>query len=1003
MVTAKQFLDHVLPRNGWRVALIMEASPSDGKRPRIIRQQALPDNQQLADYLLGWDSTGFATYHACASFRNETGVWNAKKKKFQIRCHDNALATRSLWLDVDAGPGKPYPNRFDAAERARDFVRNSGLPWPVFVSSGNGLHLYWPLLSDVEPERWVALARGLRRLAAHHAFHTDPVRTADISSILRTPGTTNRKGAEVRPVLCERLDGPYRIEDFKSLEQGSQLGYDAPRSQPRPSIPIAEAPRHLQRNTPARISEASAAIGAFSPTSSNQIADCCEQVAQLRNRSVRREPVFHAILGVLAFASDGAEQAHRWSEGDPAYSYEDMQARIDRKKELSGATTCEHFHGLEPAICNRCLHFGKIKSPIVLGYEHGSTNGEATEAVPASASGGPAPDTRGIAATRPSYSDEPPTSATLPKLPDHFGWGKDLSLNFLLEQPDGQPIDQKISQDPIFLADVASAEKAGDYNFVFRQFLPTGWKTVTIPAATFIGPTGKSEMARLGANIHRYEPFVAYTREAWDEFRRNRKDTVRYDQYGWKDGTGAFLYGAALYTPAATINVSGSKEVQTRNQWIGPGCNAKTDPTVGLTRWRNAAGKLFQSGCEAQSVCLLASFAAPLMRFQSADEGGAIVSLVTRLSGTGKTTALAAAASVWGDRHGLSLTNDDNRVAKFLTLAALGNLPVVYDEIQTSDPMVVREFVINFTNGRDKQRGDRSGQHVLHSGTWQTILITASNASLQETLAHTSKADAPAKRVLEMSFEMPAEASTTIGDKLKNELIKNAGFAGEAYIKYLVKPTTIEWLIPFLADKAEEVQKLCNLRHEHRFWTRTISAIIVAGVIVHKLDLVAFDPDRIAKWMINKFMVNEDQTNADYDTEKGALNDLAKFIAHEQTNFMVMAQEAKGNIMHPQYQPRGRISGTFYNNTRTLIVSEQVMMDYALKEEIPFKETIATLKQLGVVTSSSKRDLTVGTLLPGAPIRTIVINMGHELMGNRPVMGLKPDDDPSNVTPMRRG
>lgn len=995
MVTAKQFLDHVLPRNGWRVAVIMEASPSDGKKPRIIRQQALPDNQQLADYLLGWDSTGFATYHACASFRDEAGAWNEKTKRPHLRSHDNALAARSLWLDVDAGPGKPYPTRFDAAERARDFVRNAGLPWPVFVSSGNGLHLYWPLLSDVEPERWVALARGLRRLAAHHAFHTDPVRTADISSILRTPGTTNRKGAEARPVVCEQLDGPYRIEDFKSLEQGSQLGYDAPRSQPRPSIPAIEAPRHLQRNTPARISEASNSIGAFAPTSSNQIADCCEQVAQLRNRSVRREPVFHAILGVLAFASDGAEQAHRWSEGDPEYAYEDMQARIERKKELSGATTCEHFHGLEPAICNRCPHYGKIKSPIVLGY---APTAEAQGTTPTVSQ----PIARSSDVATSSLDDSSPTIASLPKLPKHFEWGKDLSLNFVTEHPDGTPNPSKISQDPIFLADVASAEKAGDYNFVFRQFFTiTGWKTITIAAVTFIGPGGKAEMARLGANIHHYEPFVLYVREAWDEFRRNRKDTVRYDQYGWKDD--AFLYGATLYTPAGNVAVSGSKEIHTRNQWIGPGCNAKADPTVGLTRWSKSASKLFSRGCEAQSVCLLASFAAPLMRFQSADEGGAIVSVVTRLSGTGKTTALAAAASVWGDRHGLSLTNDDNRVAKFLTLAALGNLPVVYDEIQTHDPLVVREFVINFTNGRDKQRGDRSGQHVLHSGTWQTILISASNSSLQETLAHTSKADAPAKRVLEMPFETPAELSTTIGDHLKNELIKNAGFAGKAYIEYLVKPTTVEWLKKELPAKAEEVQKLCNLRHEHRFWTRTISAIIVAGVIVDQLGLVAFDPDRIAQWLINQFTVNESQFDVEYTKEKGAVDELAEFLAKEQTNFMVMAQEAKGNIMHPQYQPRGRISGTFYNNTRTLVISEQVLMDYCIKEEKPFNQWIADLKRIGVVTSTSRRDLAAGTLMPGAPIRVIVVNMGHEMMGGRMAIGLKPDDDPSNVTPMRRG
>ena len=39
------------------------------------------------------------------------------------------------------------------------------------------------------PETWARYAHGLKILCVKHGLHADPTRTADISSVLRTPGT----------------------------------------------------------------------------------------------------------------------------------------------------------------------------------------------------------------------------------------------------------------------------------------------------------------------------------------------------------------------------------------------------------------------------------------------------------------------------------------------------------------------------------------------------------------------------------------------------------------------------------------------------------------------------------------------------------------------------------------------------------------------------------------------------------------------------------------------
>ena len=91
------------------------------------------------------------------------------------------------------------------------------------------------------------------------------------------------------------------------------------------------------------------------------------------------------------------------------------------------------------------------------------------------------------------------------------------------------------------------------------------------------------------------------------------------------------------------------------------------------------------------------------MRFHASGDGGAIVSLVSDKSGTGKTTALEAAASVWGRLKGTQIIDDDTTVAKGLKLAVFGNIACTYDELYNRDPEVIRRFVLMFTNGRDKR------------------------------------------------------------------------------------------------------------------------------------------------------------------------------------------------------------------------------------------------------------------------------------------------------------
>jgi hypothetical protein len=304
------------------------------------------------------DRDGHTVYHALAVFKDNS----SRKQK-------NAVGAKAFWLDIDAGRKKPYPNWQAAADAVKGLCVANNLPLPVIVISGYGLHVYWPLQTTLDPATWKRYASGLKNLCTKHDLKTDPSPTANIVCVLRTPGTHHRKDGGNRIVTCapECLDnGPYALDKFAVLLE------HAPEERSKASpMPVGPMPAHLLGKARRGLAE-QALIGLrqYEPTSAILIAEKCEQVRELRDtKGCIPEPLWYAGLGVLAFCPDGDQLGHEWSRGYEGYTEGETQERLDRARTLTGATTCKHFHDLNPSICERCPHRGNIKSPIALGIQ----------------------------------------------------------------------------------------------------------------------------------------------------------------------------------------------------------------------------------------------------------------------------------------------------------------------------------------------------------------------------------------------------------------------------------------------------------------------------------------------------------------------------------------------------------------------------------------------------------------------------------------------------------
>lgn len=665
---------------------------------------------------------------------------------------------------------------------------------------------------------------------------------------------------------------------------------------------------------------------------------------------------WYVRLGVLAFCEDGDLKAHEWSSNDyPEYSHAQTQFKLDRARALlTGATTCAKLNAVSPNICASCVHWGKINSPIVLGQ---------------------------VRAEPPRELPVPlDVFACVPDPPAFFKWSSDWQLIIESDNPGKSGRDTIVVTDtPIYLDTVQTGElDHSSYSYSFKNYMPrTGWNTITLDAGTLFGAAGISTMFSKGAVIHEAKPFLKYVRHQVDEYHREHDTELRYDQFGWKNDDSSFLFGKMLYTPAGPVESIGAKEVHTRSQWLGP------SPRGHLVAWTEAADNLFASDMEGISAAVLSSFAAVLMRFQSQDEGGAILHLTTPDSGKGKTTALMGAWTVWGTREGLSLTNEDTRVSKPITLGVLGNLPVFYDELRDKDPEVIRRMVVTFTEGRDRMRGMVDGTIRHTKANWQTVMLSAANGSLIEQL-QTDGTDAPAYRVLELGAKLPDTVDKAKGDRWRSVLTANAGHAGHAYINYLTQPATLSWARAALEKWTAEIWETTKLGSAHRFRVRLVGAIAVASALVNKLDILHFHTDRIIQFLIKELQSDQHEgTVASLPPLDKALNLFGDFMNFHMGEALVVKDPWRPKTYQRTIiKPNNRVSMRYEMSSQKVYISISVFREWATKRQVSAREIINTLVNHQVLDEKNRTiTLPAGTDIPGSQVSCLVANAAHPVMG----------------------
>jgi hypothetical protein len=320
--TSARWEDLIRPRDLWQLIWSTEGWRCIFyKRGEQRRHEFFKSNEEAEAFVLRVDQwEDFHVYHACGTTQDNTSRKQANI--WHLKCY---------WLDLDCGSDKPYGDVAEARGELQRFCRELSLPDPILVGSGHGLHCYWILEKPVAPQEWQPGAEALKRACEHLGLHAGPERTADCASILRPPGTRNKKTPEAPLVVGAGACEPIALDAFRERVGAGSDQRD------RPQGHHGNATDQLNRDT--------AAVYAHVPTSAAKIADACAQMALMRDSKGNvPEPLWYSCICVLGHCDDGHELAHAWSSGYPNYTPAETATKFEHAKADSpGPTTCARF------------------------------------------------------------------------------------------------------------------------------------------------------------------------------------------------------------------------------------------------------------------------------------------------------------------------------------------------------------------------------------------------------------------------------------------------------------------------------------------------------------------------------------------------------------------------------------------------------------------------------------------------------------------------------------
>ena len=831
---------------------------------------------------------------------------------------ENIVAKKEFYVDIDCGPNKPYPSKAEGAQALIKFCKVLQLPKPIVVDSGMGLHAHWALANAIPVHEWTPVANTLKTRCVEYSFNVDGTCTADGARVLRIPETINTKNGATVSVLIASSSCDF--EAFKAaLGHAPQIDLSAAKRLTKMAGGASEASKFLWSNKTSKFQ----VIWAKSVNGNGcaQVKHAIEEAATLA------EPMWRAVLSIAQACEDRDWAIHEVSKDHPDYDPDNAEKKAAATK---GPYTCETYQGMESAaLCSGCKYLGKITSPIQLGVEVApaalednkvktTVAGEVTEfEIPSY----PAPFFRG-------------------KHGGIYRYGKE-------DEESGEVKQELVYPHDVYVFKRLHDVEHGDTVFLRLHLPRDGIRTFALRQSDIASKDRlRDEVNKNGVTIMnpvQIQNFQYFLSLQITDLQFREKADIMNVRYGWTEDN-TFVVGEREYTRKGVKYASSANALSNINRSLA----LRGDLEV----WKEVAAAYENELFDMHALGVLAGFGSVLMHISP--EHGGVLNYYSKASGTGKTTILKLANSIWGSPMGLMMNAADTAMAKVNRMGLLNGIVFTVDEMTNASPEEISGLLYGSTQGRARNRmRAKENLERENNATWKTISVWSSNSSLEDRLS-LMKLDPQGElaRLLEIHLRTPVPSDVLESQNLFNQLADNYGVAGDVFLRYVVPnldSVRNTWL-----EVRDRIYGMHNWTQTERYRLNLVVCMITAGIIAKSLNLINYDIKRLTKKATE--LVRKSAEHMRENSTKSVEN-IAMFVNENINNMLIIRSVASvGTISEvPIRVPnRGQLTLRYEPDTKTLYIAQRDFNKWCATNQINSREMRSMFKdetnqEIGVV------------------------------------------------------
>jgi len=685
----------------------------------------------------------------------------------------------------------------------------------------------------------------------------------------------------------------------------------------------------------------------------------CEQIKLIyKDRDNCSEPLWRAGLSIAKFCTDADKAVHKLSDGHEGYSAE---ATTEKVNLIKGPYLCDKFDEFSPDVCKNCMHWGKIKSPITLG----NTIIEATA------------EDNVVESHSATLANAPVQSYTVPTYPSPYFRGANGGVYVRSSNADGD-IDEKI----IYHNDLYVVKRVRDAEIgeaiVMRLHLPKdGVSEFTVPlTAVTSREEFRKHMSMRGVAVSKMDEIMQYTTTWVNELQATVVADEAHRQFGWtSDKMESFIVGnQEVFGDRISFNPPASTTVAMFPAF---------DPKGTLDAWMEMADFLNVEGQEAYQYVMGASFGSVLMELMPV--ACSAFHIHSKDSGLGKTTALEAALTPWGDPSELLLGKEDTYNTKMNRGEVYHSIPLFLDELTNLSPKELSNLAYQYVSGRQRRRLTGSANVERYNGSaWSFTSVSTGNVSLIEKIGLYKQAPkAEAQRILEYKVDRLFKTAGSKGstDKWALDVQKNWGHAGIPFVQYVIN--NLDEVKKLLSAVQKRIDKRAVLTSENRFWSAGAACSITALILCRRMGLLNYDPEKVCAWIVTVLKRNKNAVTDMNESVEQILND---YIAEHWNNVLWIKstddrRKQNGNgidsLIIPDAVPKGKFVARYETDVKKAYLLPKPLKEWCGKQQINFSSFYDDLnKKLGA--KKSKIRLSKGTHMDLPPTDVIVVEFTVE-------------------------